>query len=109
MSSLSDARTIDDDAVVIGGGVSIFDGLLGLGGNVRIGVMEELEIGFRGGFINVDAGGPQGDDHNGISIGGDIKYQIMDVSYGDAVDLAIQGGIEYYNFDRRCKFMDVWR
>ena len=94
MSQLSDARTIDDDAVIIGGGVSIFDDLLGLGGNVRIGVMEGLEIGFRGGLINVDAGD---EDHNGVTFGGDIKYQVMDVAFGDAIDLSIGGGIEYYN------------
>lgn len=97
MSQLSDARTIDDDAVVIGGGVSIFENdVLGVGGNVRIGVMEGLEIGGRGGFINFSGG--NGEDHTGITIGGDIKYQIMDVAYGDAVDLAIGGGIEYYNY-----------
>lgn len=94
MSTLSDARTIADDGVVVGGGVSVFDNLLGLGGSVRIGVMDGLEIGGRAGFVNIDAGN---DDHTGITFGGDIKYQIMDMQYGDAVDLSFGGGIEYYN------------
>lgn len=96
MSQFSDARTVPADAVQIGGGISIFSDLLGIGGIVRIGVMDDLEIGGRAGFVNFDTNG--GDDHTGLSLGGNVLYQFMSVDYGDPVDLATGGGIEYYNY-----------
>jgi hypothetical protein len=96
MSQFSDARTVPADAVDIGGGISIFDHVLGVGGIVRVGIMDDLEFGARLGFVNYD--NPGGDDHTGLSLGGNILYQFMSVDYGDPVDLATGGGIEYYNW-----------
>jgi hypothetical protein len=95
MSHLSDARALDADGIVAGGGISVFEDALGFGGNIRIGVMDGLELQGKGGIINIDAEG--GDDHTGITIGVDMKYQFLDVNYGDPIDLAFGGGIEYYN------------
>ncbi len=92
MSHMSDARALNAEDVVIGGGVSVFDGVMGLGGNVRFGVVDAMEIGAKLGIVNYDDA-----DHTGLGVGADIKYQLMDVSYGDAIDLAIGGAIEYYS------------
>jgi len=99
MSQFSDARTIPADAVWVGGGISIFShSTMGLGGIVRIGVLDDLEIGARGGFVNFNA--DNGDDHTGLTLGGNALYQILDVKYGDPVDLATGLGIEYYDLPR---------
>ena len=103
MSQLSDARVVESDEVHIGGGFSVASDMMGLGGFIRIGVMDELEIGGKLGFVNVDADG--GDDHTGLSIAGQILYQFLDTEYGDPVDLSTGGGIEYYNMPGDVTFM----
>ncbi|MBD3218084.1 MAG: hypothetical protein GF310_07390 [candidate division Zixibacteria bacterium] len=103
MSQLSDARVVESDEVHIGGGFSVASDMMGLGGFIRIGVMDELEIGGKLGFVNVDVDG--GDDHTGLSIAGQLLYQFLDTEYGDPVDLSTGGGIEYYNLREDYTFL----
>jgi hypothetical protein len=103
MSQLSDARVVESDEVQVGGGFSVASDMMGLGGFIRIGVMDELEVGGKLGFVNVDADG--GDDHTGLSIAGQLLYQFLDTEYGDPVDLSTGGGIEYYNLQEDFTFL----
>jgi Outer membrane protein beta-barrel domain len=96
MSSMSDARTIAADGISIGGGISVFEGLLGLGGTARVGIMDGLELGGKVGIVNYDSKGGD-NDHTGLSVGAEIKYQLLDFGFGDPIDFAISGGAEYYN------------
>ena len=96
MSSLSDARALSADGIKIGGGISVFEDVLGLGGNIRVGILDGLEFGGKLGFVNYESDG-NGDDHTGMSFGAELKYQILEVDFGDPVDLSLGGGLEYYN------------
>ncbi|NIP43801.1 MAG: hypothetical protein GWO41_16810 [candidate division Zixibacteria bacterium] len=96
MSQLSDARVIGSDEVQLGGAFSVFDNMLGLGGFIRIGVINELEVGGKLGFVNFDNN--FGDDHTGLTLGIDMLYQFLDTEYGDPVDLSTGGAIEYYDY-----------
>jgi hypothetical protein len=96
MSSMSDARALSADGIKLGGGVSVFDNVLGLGGNIRIGILDGLEFSGKLGFVNYE-GNQGGDDHTGMSFGAELKYQLLEVDFGDPVDLSLGGGVEYYD------------
>jgi len=104
MSSLSDAKALSADGIKIGGGVSVFEDVLGLGGNIRIGILDALEFGGRLGFVNYEGHDDKSDDHTGMSFGAEIKYQSLDVAFGDPIDLSFGGGLEYYNIGEDASF-----
>jgi len=88
MSSMSDARALSADGIKIGGGISVFENVLGLGGNIRIGILDGLEFGGKLGFVNYESG-RNDDDHTGMSFGAELKYQLLEVDFGDPVDLSL--------------------
>jgi hypothetical protein len=93
---MSDARALSADGIKIGGGISVFEDVLGLGGNIRVGILDGLEFGGKLGFVNYESDKSH-DDHTGMSFGAELKYQLLEVDFGDPVDLSFGGGLEYYN------------
>jgi len=102
MSNMSDARTPDSRQLIVGGGISIISDIMGIGGNLRYGLSDDLEGGFKLGIIKNDKGQA---DHTGLAFGMDLKYQILNTEYGDGVDFALSGGWEYYNIMKDVTFM----
>ncbi|MBD3380575.1 MAG: hypothetical protein GF404_00120 [candidate division Zixibacteria bacterium] len=92
MSAFGDARVVEPQQFKLGGGILISDDVMGLGGAGKYGLADGLEGSFRLGMVKIDP-----NDHTGLTFGAHIMHQMLDVEFGDGVDIAIGGGAEYYS------------
>lgn len=89
---LSTARTLPVGNYDLGGYFGVYDGAFAFFGQFRGGVSQDFDLGVKLGFINVDPG-----SRTGVILGGDLKYQILDVRAKDPFDLSIGAGLEFFS------------
>jgi hypothetical protein len=88
---LGPAGTIEKGSSQGIGNVGLYDGAIGLIGTYRYGIGGYSDAGARVGFIDFNQ------NHNsetGVVLGGDIKYQVMEVRIKDPIDLSVGGLLE---------------
>ena len=88
---LSPAPTITKGTTQGAANVGLYDGAIGLMGHVRYGIGGYTDLGFRAGFVDFSEGRR---DESGLLLGGDIKYQILELRIRDPFDLSIGGMTE---------------
>ncbi len=89
---LSTARTLPIGKYDLGGYFGVYDGAFAFFGQFRGGVSQDFDLGMKLGVINIDPG-----SRTGVILGGDLKYQILDVRAKDPFDLSIGAGLEFFS------------
>lgn len=89
---LSTARTLPIGKYDLGGYFGVYDGAFAFFGQFRGGVLQDFDLGMKLGVINIDPG-----SRTGMILGGDLKYQILDVRAKDPFDLSIGAGMEFFS------------
>jgi hypothetical protein len=86
---LSPAGTIPNTTARGIGNIGVYDGALGLFGEYRYGVGGYTDIAGKVGFIDFD-----NSNTSGMILGGDVKYQVMEMRIKDPLDLSVGGQFE---------------
>jgi hypothetical protein len=69
--------------------IGVYDGALGLFGEYRYGIGGYTDAAAKIGFVDFD-----GTSETGMIIGGDLKYQVMELRIKDPIDLSVGGQFE---------------
>lgn len=96
LGQLETAPTLLRGSYSFGGYAGVYDDAFAILGGFRFGAMDYLDWGIKAGILNWD-------DENGIILGGDLKYFVLDVGIGDPLDLSLGLGTEFSrvkDFDR---------
>lgn len=95
LGQLSTARTLPVGGYDFGGYFGVYEDAFAFFGQFRGGVAEYFDLGAKIGIISFDAGFDQTSE--GVILGGDFKYQLLDANYGDPFDLSIGAGLEFFS------------
>ncbi|HXF49026.1 MAG TPA: hypothetical protein VNL73_06335 [Verrucomicrobiae bacterium] len=97
LGQLTDARVQEQGHSQLGGYVGIYsDDVLSFFGQWRYGFSNAIDGGAKLGFVDLNGG------ESGIAAAGDVRYQLLHQrprspqQPGDAVDLSLGGGLEFY-------------
>jgi hypothetical protein len=88
---LGPAGTIEKGTSQGIGNVGLYDGAIGFQGAYRYGIGGYSDAGAKFGFIDFNE---QHNHETGAVLGGDIKYQVMEVRIKDPIDLSVGGLFE---------------
>jgi hypothetical protein len=91
LGQLSTAQSPGPGNSFVGGYFGIYEDVFSFFGQYRYGFANYLDGAIKLGFINISGS----DDHAGIVLGADLKYQLLDAVLGDPFDLAVGGGTEF--------------
>ncbi|MDP3025227.1 MAG: hypothetical protein Q8O10_06800 [candidate division Zixibacteria bacterium] len=93
---LSTARTLPVGGYDLGGYFGVYEDAFAFFGQFRGGVVEYLDLGMKLGVISYDPSGLEGSGE-GVILGGDLKYQILDAELKDPFDLSVGAGLEFFS------------
>lgn len=85
---LTPAPTINKGTMQGAANVGLYDGAISLMGHLRYGVGGYTDAGFRAGFVDFNKGRSS---EGGLLLGGDIKYQVLELRIRDPLDLSVGG------------------
>lgn len=92
MGQLTDARVLKDAQSLLGGYVGIYnDNAVSAFGQYRYGMTDVIDGGFKMGFLDPGKG-----SNTGITVAGDLRYQVLFQKLKDPVDLSLGGGLEFF-------------
>ncbi|MCJ7507985.1 MAG: hypothetical protein MUO85_04550 [candidate division Zixibacteria bacterium] len=94
---LSTAKVTKEGGLLGGGYIGIYEDAFSIFGQVRYGFITDLDGGFKLGILNLDPGEGFGESETGVILGGDIKYQILNLKVNDPLDFSFGFGMEYLN------------
>ncbi len=94
LGQLSTARTLPVGGYDFGGYFGVYEDAFAFFGQFRGGVAEYLDLGAKLGMISYDFGT---ESSEGILLGGDFKYQLLDASLKDPFDLSLGAGLEFFS------------
>jgi hypothetical protein len=98
LGQLSTARTLPVGKYDLGGYFGVYDDAFAFFGQFRGGVSEYFDLGMKLGVINLNPHYDDpyiGENSSGMTLNGDLKYQLLDVSLNDPFDLSIGAGMEF--------------
>ena len=88
---LTPAPTITKGTMQGTANVGLYDGSISLLGHLRYGIGGYTDLGLRGGFVDFSEGRS---DESALLLGGDIKYQVLELRIRDPLDLSVGGMTE---------------
>lgn len=94
LGQLSTARALPVGEYDFGGYFGVYEDAFAFFGQFRGGVVEYLDLGVKLGMISYDFGK---ESSEGIILGGDFKYQLLDANLKDPFDLSIGAGLEFFS------------
>jgi hypothetical protein len=89
LGQLSTARTLPVGQYDLGGYFGVYEDAFTFFGQFRGGVADYFDLGLKLGLVSFDPGG------EGIILGGDFKYQLLDAKQKDPLDLSLGAGLEF--------------
>lgn len=92
---LSTARTLPVGQYDLGGYFGVYEDAFAFFGQFRGGAADHLDLGLKLGVISETGGTHFPGDNTGVLLGGDLKYQLMNVRSKDPFDLSIGIGLEF--------------
>ncbi len=95
LGQLSTARTLPVGSYDLGGYFGVYEDAFAFFGQFRGGVADYFDLGMKLGVISFDPG--FGESSQGIILGGDFKYQLLDANLKDPFDLSIGAGLEFFS------------
>ncbi|MDP2960591.1 MAG: hypothetical protein Q8N71_04120, partial [candidate division Zixibacteria bacterium] len=95
LGQLSTARTLPVGQYDLGGYFGVYEDAFAFFGQFRGGVADYFDLGMKLGVISFDS--EFGESSQGIILGGDFKYQILDAKLKDPFDLSIGAGLEFFS------------
>lgn len=94
---LTTAKVTKEGGVLGGGYIGVYEDAFSIFGQIRYGFITDLDGGFKLGLLNLDPGEGFGKSETGVILGGDVKYQILNLKVGDPLDFSFGFGMEYLN------------
>ena len=95
LGQLSTARTVPVGGYDLGGYFGVYEDAFAFFGQFRGGVAEYFDLGAKLGVISFDPGFDESSE--GVILGGDFKYQLLDANLEDPFDLSIGAGLEFFS------------
>ena len=94
LGQLSTARALPVGGYDFSGHFGVYEDAFAFFGQFRGGIVEYLDFGVKLGMISFDYGI---ESSEGIILGGDFKYQLLDANLEDPLDLSIGVGLEFFS------------